>query len=228
MAMAKFRRTQGLKAFQAFNHQVYGPLDDRFYSLGDLLTQHQRFSMRALKGVRKRDMDRIRNYLMVSLSFLMAVANRLHINCEEEVWKRFPGVCSYCGAQPCRCKPNGRKRRNFSSGIKTRPPKSIDAFQRMFNQIYPSAARTLEHAGIHFAEEVGEVAEAVFYYIADHSTETLREVASEIADCISCVFGIANSADINISVELARMYYRNCHVCHKLPCVCSFKRIARY
>jgi hypothetical protein len=28
--------------------------------------------------------------------------------------------------------------------------------------------------------------------------------------------------------ELARIYYKNCHVCHKNPCECNFSFVARF
>ena len=52
------------------------------------------------------------------------------------------------------------------------------------------------------------------------------EIKLEIADYISCVMGVANSANINIAKELESMFYENCHECHKAPCVCSFTKVA--
>src|SRR5665213_2846167 len=111
--MASFKRNQSIADFQHFNTLVYGPTDDRLYSTLDLLSQQQRFAMRALKGIRKGDKEKLRTNLMISFSFLFAIANRLHINLEDEVWKRFPMLCSYCGKKPCVCKkikPKVRKK----------------------------------------------------------------------------------------------------------------------
>jgi len=83
-------KNQTFTHLQKFNKEVYGLPDDRMYSIWDLLGQTQRFGMRALKGIRKEDTQKITHNLLISLSWVMAIANRLHIDVEEEVWKRFP------------------------------------------------------------------------------------------------------------------------------------------
>lgn len=92
-----------IKDLQGFVEKVYGVPDDRIYSLWDLLVQEERFAMRALKGIRQDDIQKVRHNLLISLSWLMSIANRLHIDIDEETWQRFPGLCSYCGKQPCAC-----------------------------------------------------------------------------------------------------------------------------
>ena|SRR3989338_797957 len=226
--MASFSSKDSLADFQKFNYQVYGPIDDRFYTAAELATQHQRFAMRAIKGIRKGEPVRLKNNLLVSLSFLMAVANRFHIDTEEETWRRFPALCSYCGSRPCVCKSQKpTKRRTLKRDSKLRP-KDLANLQKMFESIYPSSTRSAEHAGIHFAEEVGEVGEAIFSFLTSHAEKQFQAMKVEIADCISCLFGIANSAGIDVAKELGTMFKNNCHVCHNLPCTCSFKKVARY
>src|ERR1043166_2067089 len=97
--MSSFKKTGSIADFQKFNKEVYGRVDDRMYSVWDLLGQTQRFGMRALKGIRKGEKDKITYNLMISFSWLTAIANRLHIDIESEVWQRFPALCSYCAAR---------------------------------------------------------------------------------------------------------------------------------
>ena len=96
----------------------------------------------------------------------------------------------------------------------------------MFAEIYPPSSRTVAEAGVHLAEEMGEVAEAIHNYLGEHHLKQFNEVKIEIADFISCVMGVANSIGIDVAKELEAKYYENCHVCHKLPCVCSFSAVA--
>lgn len=97
----------------------------------------------------------------------------------------------------------------------------------MFAAIYPSETRTLDEAGVHLAEEMGELSEAAHFFLGAHSKTIFQGAIEEMADYISCVFGVANSARINVTIELAKMYRNNCHVCHKYPCICSFSSVSR-
>lgn len=208
--------------FQKVIETIYSLPDDRLYSIEDLLTHQQRFAMRALKGIRKDDFKKMTLNLLIALSWLMAISNRFHISVEQSVWKRFPNQCSYCGEKPCQCKKNksnGKKKKQTRLDVQI---KSIAELQQMFENIYPSSQRSLADAGVHFAEEVGEVNEAVHNYLGQHLSKQFDEIQSEIADEVSCIFGVANSAGINVAKELVKLYKNGCHVCHGAPCTCSF------
>lgn len=224
--MTRFYREQSLRDLQQFTNDIYGLPDDRHYSLEDLLTHTQRFAMRALKGIRKENPEKTKVNLIISILWALAIANRLHIDIEEEVWMRFPMLCSYCGKKPCVCKkiktPN-RLKVKINAALR---PKTLFAFQTMFNEIYPDKGRTIVDGGIHFAEEVGEISEAIHNYIGQHLQKQFEEVKLEMADFISCAFGIANSLGIDLGKEFADMFSDNCHVCHSLPCSCTFTEVA--
>ena len=216
-----------LSKLQDLIKEVYDLPDDRLYSILDLLIHIQRFAMRALKGIRKGNADKLKMNLLISLSWLMAIANRLHINVENEVWKRFPVLCSYCGGKPCRCKKIKPEKRTVVKVDDSLRPKTILGFQQMFSQVYPARQRSLADAGVHLAEEIGEVSEAIHAYLGQHLQKQFESVKFEIADCVSCLFGVANSANINIENELSEMYKNGCHICHKTPCKCNFSNVAK-
>lgn len=224
--MASFKKNQSLKDFQAFIGEVYGLPDDRIYSLWDLLTQQQRFTMRALKGIRKGDKRKLSLNLIISISWLAAIANRLHINLDDEVWHRFPNLCSYCGQKPCVCKKQKIKQRVRFKRMFAARPGTLAGYQKMFAGIYPPESRTLPDAGVHLAEEMGEVSEAIHNFLGLHLEKQFKEVKLEIADFISCAFGVANSAGIDLVKELSEAYKTNCHVCHQAPCECRFAKVA--
>lgn len=225
--MASFKEDGSLNGLQKLIGEIYGLPDDRLYSIWDLLTQEQRFAMRALKGIRKGNKEKVMINLLISLSWLLAIANRLHIDIEDETWKRFPMLCSYCGKIPCACrKIKSSERKKVRAGNAIRP-KTLSEYQKMFTFIYPPGTRTLTDAGVHFAEEVGEVSEAIHNFLGQHKRKQFYEVKIEMADLISCVFGMANSAKISVAKEFTKIYHNNCHTCHKLPCVCSFSAVAK-
>jgi NTP pyrophosphatase (non-canonical NTP hydrolase) len=225
--MSSFSRNQTLSDFQNLIGKIYALPDDRIYSLWDLLVQEQRFTMRSLKGVRKQDVEKIQTNLLIALSWHMAVANRLHVEIEDEIWLRFPYKCSYCGSVPCTCKTvKASERRRVAVDASLRP-KTLADFQEMFRKIYPSESRTIPDAGVHLAEEMGEVSEALHNFLGEHRAEQFEEVRIELADYLSCVFGLANSAGIDVATELESMFTSGCHICHKVPCSCSFGEVSK-
>lgn len=225
--MLSFKADQSLSEFQSLMEAIYGLPDDRLYTLSDLLVQQQRFTMRSLKGIRQNDKTKIILNMTIAFSWLMSISNRLHIDLESEVWQRFPGVCSYCSGQPCVCAKVKPKSRQKNVKPKGKKPDSLANLQKMFEQIYPVQNRTIADAGVHLAEEMGEVSEAVHNYSGQHKVELFEEIKLELADYISCLLGLANSIDCDMSKELAVMYRNNCHICHEAPCVCSYASVAK-
>lgn len=224
--MRPARQELTLRRFQGLISDIYSLPDDRLYSIFDQLTQLQRFTMRALKGVRKGNKEKLETNLLIAVAWLMAIANRMHIDVEDEVWRRFPARCSYCGAAPCACKKIKPEKRARMKIDNSRRPATIAGFQEMFRTIYPPESRTLADAGVHLAEEIGEVAEAIHNFLGQHLQRQFDEIRLEIADYISCIFGVANSAGIDVAPALTTLFKQGCHVCHKTPCECTFSKVA--
>ena len=226
--MIRFTQKQSLDQFQEFNRSVYAVPDDRNFSLGDLVSSQIRFTMRSLKGMRKKNRRRLTLNLLIAFSFTMAICNRLHINAEEVIWNRFPMKCSYCGNKPCSCKKDKTHKRIKIVRQHAERPGTLSGLQRMFNEIYPANSRSLSDAGIHLAEESGEVFEAVKFFRGEHKNKQFESIALELSDWISCMFGVANSAGIDVAKELEKLFAHGCHVCHESPCVCTFSVASRF
>ena len=226
--IASFPKDGSLTQFQELIYQIYGEPDDKLFSVSDLVSNQERFTMRALKGIRKCDDKKLKINLVIAISWMMALANRLHIDVERAVWERFPMQCAYCGKTPCACrkiKPTKRAKAIRNSAQK---PGSVAGFQEMFANIYPSHTRTLEHAGVHLAEEMGELSESIHIYLGQHTAIVYLSIKEEIADYVSCIFGVANSAKFDLASQITKIYHHNCHNCHKLPCSCNFANVAKF
>ncbi len=226
--MASFKKDETIQEFQKFIGTVYDLPDDRLFSIFDLLSNQHRFTMRALKGIRKSDFKRLEINLLIAISWLMAIANRLHINVEDTIWKRFPYVCSYCAKCPCLCKKNNPTKRKSPAVKKMVRPKNFSQFQQMMADIYPPKTRSLAEAGIHLAEEMGELSEAIHIYLGEHFKKQFTDIENEMADYFSTFLGVANSAKIDLALSLSKMYSNNCHACHKAPCICSFSFVPKF
>src|SRR5579884_4559886 len=109
--MAKFLETGTFADLTQFGNEVYTITDDRLFSIFDLLVNQERFTMRALKGIRKNDLQKLKLNLLIGFSWAIELANRLHIDIEQKVWQRFPYLCSYCGHCPCVCKSSKQQER---------------------------------------------------------------------------------------------------------------------
>jgi NTP pyrophosphatase (non-canonical NTP hydrolase) len=207
---------------------VYGVLNDRSYAIWDMLSNMQKFSMRSIKGIRKKDRQEVTANLLLSLSWYTSLMNRLHVGVDDIVWNRFPYLCSYCGRRPCVCKAAKVERRTAVKGIESMRPRTIREFQEMFRKIYPPESRTLEDAGIHLAEEVGELFEAFHMYLGRHRDADFDSILLESADFYSCAMGVFNSLGVDYSDELAGMFPHNCNVCNNAPCTCTFDFVSGY
>ncbi len=180
--MASISRQTTIIQLQNFNKKVYSINDDRNFTLSGMLANVQRFAMCALKGIRKKDEEKTNYNLLIALSWFIGTINQLHITIEGEVWQRFPGRCSYCGAVPCSCKRNKTTQRQKVVIDKKKQPKTLEEYQEMFTRIYPPQKRNLEHAGIHLAEELGEFSEALLIFQGKHQKEDFEKVGLEAAD----------------------------------------------
>lgn len=220
--MAMMAPNSSIADWQKFISDVYLYQNNRRFDAGEMFDQIQRFAMRGLKGVRKNSPELIKRNLIISASWLFSMMGRYSIDVEDEVWKRFPFVCSYCNSLPCACGESHSKERLRVQIVESRRPKTVFEFQKMFEEIYPLGKRTLEHAGIHFAEELGEFSEAFWVYLRSKDDADFDKLKLEAADLFSCIFGIFNSLRADLAGELAVMYSNNCHVCHKAPCECTY------
>ncbi len=226
--MAFVKPDTTIKEYQDFIKTVYGLPNDRDFSLDDMLTNVERFVMRGLKGIRKGDKEKAKTNLLISLSWFISIMNQLHIDVEDELWKRFPYLCSYCASCPCLCKEQKIEERQEAPIDEKKRPKNLEEFQAMLNQIYPFKTRTIEQAGVHLAEECGEFAEAILIYRGAHKEEDFGKLELEAADFLSCLLGVFSSLEIGLAKELSIMFINNCHVCQKAPCACKFIDIVKF
>jgi len=226
--MASVKENTTIKEYQNFVKEVYGLPNDRFFSSDDMLTNMERFIMRGLKGIRIENQEKIKLNLLIALSWFVSLMNRLHINLENEVWQRFPYLCSYCASCPCICEKKKIKERQKVFIDEKKRPKTLKEFQNMFKEIYLPEKRTLEHAGVHLAEELGEFSEAMLAYHGTRIEEDFKKIELEAADLFSCFMSVFNSLGINMAKELSIMFSNNCHICKNAPCTCSFIDITKF
>jgi NTP pyrophosphatase (non-canonical NTP hydrolase) len=219
--MASLKRHPTLGEYQTFIYRVYGPANQKHFTADEMLTNINRFTTRGLKGIRKEDRKKTETNLMIAASWMLSLMNQFGIDLDERVWKRFPYHCSYCGKRPCACKINKVKKRIRIQPNSRLRPKTLGEIQAMFGAIYPPSSRTLEHAGIHLAEEMGELSEAVLRFRGSHAEPDFERVKTEAADAFSCFMGVFNSLDFDYEEHVGEFFRNGCHACKSIPCVCD-------
>lgn len=226
--MTFVKKDTTINEYRNFVKEVYELVNIKDYSLWDLLTNMERFIMRALKGIRKKDKNKIKINSLITLSWFMSLMNHFQIDVENEIWERFPYLCSYCASCPCFCKERKIEKRQKVFVDEKKRPKTFKEFQNMFSKIYPPENRTIEHAGIHMAEEMGEFAESILIYRGGHKKMDFDKIPREAADLFSCFMGVFNSLGVDVAEELSIMFSNNCHVCKNAPCTCTFEDVVRF
>ena len=226
--MASLKKTSSISEYQAFIEELYGISNARFFNVDDMLSNIERFTMRGIKGIRKGNTQKVVTNLLIASGWFMSLMNQYHIDIEEPIWRRFPHLCSYCGSVPCSCKKNKVENRLAISIDERKRPKTLKGFQEMFEKIYPSDTRTVEHAGIHLAEETGELSEAFLSYKGSHSERDFANIVLESSDFVSCLFGVFNSIKVDFALELALNFAENCNACKRSPCACTSAEIVAF
>ena len=226
--MSSIHNKTSLREYQSFTEEIYGLSNARYFDTIDILNNVGKFAMRGMKGIRKNDKEKAENNFIISLSWFMSVMNQLRIDVEQEIWERFPFLCPYCATSPCTCKEKRAVERQKVVIDEIKRPKTIKELQNMFEVLYPPEDRTLAQAGIHLAEELGELSEAMFKHKGSRNNKDFTKVTLEAADVIACLMGVFNSLGTNLAEELTKRFSNNCHVCHDAPCSCNFTFITEF
>ena len=205
--------------FQGLNKKVYLVVNDRHYSNTDMFSRLHHHITQVLKAVRRENYVDVEYNLCMALSWAFALANRFHINLEEEMWESFPGHCPYCLHAPCKCKERAKNRQRTMGGREGRKPDSLRGWQRMFARIYPNS---VIDSAIHLAEEAGEVNEAIRDHMATHDEKWFSKIIEELVDVITHIFSIATCLKINLADSMAGYFAKGCPGCKKPHCICGY------
>ncbi|MDO8530521.1 MAG: MazG-like family protein [bacterium] len=210
-----------LEGFLRVNWEIYQRTDDRHYTSADIISYVHRNITHILKAVRKERHAEVNYRICVTLSWVGSLACRLHIDVANEIWKRFPGCCPYCGGTVCFCKERAATRQTVAPA--TPRPVSLRDWQYLFAAIYPR--NTLQDSTMHLAEEIGELSEAFRNFLASHSDEWFSNIAEETVDIFANLFGIANCLHFDIASSLAEYFRKGCLKCQQCPCNCGYVTI---
>jgi NTP pyrophosphatase (non-canonical NTP hydrolase) len=215
-----------LEDFQARNDAVYRQVNDRHYSAERMFARLHRHITHVLKAVRKGEQEKrpeayehIMYHLCMAFSWSLSMLNRYHINLADDMWRRFPGVCPYCGEAPCCCKKRPKDRQKLVGKTRGQQPISFRDWQKMFAEVYPNIVLV---SAIHLAEEAGEVNEALHAHSATHQDDNFWKIVEELVDVVTNIFGVANCLKLDLAAGMAAYFSDGCPRCKKPVCECGF------
>ena len=177
--------------FQTFVRGCFGRVNGINYSNSQLASKIQRYATIATKAVRKEKIVAVGPNLAMCSAWVVALANNFDLVFDSDeggaIWRRFPGVCPYCGTAPCSCKERRSKRitddPEIKIGIKSDSLVSVKSFQRMFREIYPANGKI--DTCLHLLEEVSELMEAIQNYNSIHSLVEFDNIIQELVDVVA-------------------------------------------
>lgn len=187
--------------------------------------------------------DKSKKSIAKIFSWYFAVLNRYEINASNVIWSKYPYVCPRCLHAPCKCESeiNSIDQERLSILAiqnQSRKPETIDAWQKMFNDIYPPSTKDLgselalsreevvSHIYSRIFEELAEVAEVIgLDGFCDKNKDSYLE--NELSDVIAWLFSLLNNLNYHqndmkfISSDIIFKYFPNkCSHCHESRCVC--------
>lgn len=187
----------------------------------------------------KKDSTSWEDHYIKSISWLLATANKLNIDLESALLKKFPGVCPYCTACPCTCSKTGERpeqltpewkikdelKEKYNTAYNNLKNISIDQYISLINNIYPANRHIWKAVGhnYHFArvlEELGEIHEAYTGFCKGE--RSIDQVAEELADVLAWLLSAWEIASRQkLTDSIIGHYYNDCPVCMQTPCKCD-------
>lgn len=198
-----------------------------FVEVCGMLTIHDR--------QKKREGLSIEDALCKALGWYFPLLAKFKVSSVEElIFRKYPYVCPYCRSAP-HSDINCKTVRGTASTVdhdavksqyeanRTRCPRGLNAWQTMFQDIYPRTVATSQSC-VGLLEELGEMAEAVRVF-----DRYPKYFAGEAADVFSYLMGIANEHSIRCAMnnqtfdfegEFVARYPGLCVQCGYQVCVC--------
>lgn len=170
---------------------------------------------------------------MKAFSWTLSLANKIEIDVQSAIIRRYPEVCPYCISRTCICVKTGKKPSKATPSYRI-PEELLYLSERLTNAsdqkmqtiadrlsaIYPRNEVVWELIGpwMHTAkmfEELGEIHEAASRYFSKRKQK--EAVAEEFSDLLAWLFGSWSLAKPGCSFDEAfiEYYINGCPVCGK-------------
>ena len=202
------------------NLKIYGVIDDRLYSVDDLLYYSQKYMLRFIDQTENKKNKQAKIDLIAALFWYIALLCRFHIDIEKELWKHYSFKCPRCLDIPCSCENIDTSKRKKTGRPSSRRPKNLTDWQQMIKKIYP-------------VEEMPDISNKLikcldklsFYfrnYIKKPNDKNFKELKYRTTDYFVLFFESFNLVNVDMEQQIMKMFENGCYVCHKTPCICNY------
>lgn len=213
-----------LGGLQKQNEDIYGKQNRKNYSEPwRIIFRIMAYLGMVHKTVRREKTLTLSHHLCMGFSWSLALANNLQIDLETEVWKKFPGVCPYCGLLPCSPSCNTKERpadRIHGIAIQESQQKTFRELQTMLREIYPN--NVAKSSAGHMLEELCEVAQAIDHWKGRHEDQLFQRIVTESVDVLTHLCAVASCNDLDLAEDMGKIFGNGCPRCRHLECDCQF------
>lgn len=221
------QRPRSVSEFQRMFAHIYNGINKTWYSDEELIRRLLEVICSLMEPARKDEREGFGVELSHVFSWYNAVANRFNINLTDALWKKYPGVCTYCMRErDCSCAvehPEIENKEALLRGLRRdragREPLTLRAHQELHARLYGRQNARIFPIQItaHLAEEGGEVSKALRY-------GNLEDAEEEMADIASWIFALGIRLGLPPIDELVwKVYPYECPLCHHDQCRCEVK-----
>ncbi|MBI2109130.1 MAG: hypothetical protein HYT93_03045 [Parcubacteria group bacterium] len=224
-------RPETVPEFQAMFEHIYGAVNRKHYSDDHLVRRLMEEINVAMELARKDRRDAFAIQLPNIYSWYNAVANRYGIDLQEVLWKKYPGICSYCLRESnCVCgieHPEISKEdkaillRRLRREREGREPKTLREHQELHARLYRWQNERIMPIQVvaHLAEEAGELSRDLRHC---KSGEADDDACGEMADIASWMFATATRLSLSPIDDLVwQRFSYECDLCHSDECQCK-------
>lgn len=220
---------------------IYGKKNEKlsFEYMYSFLTRKTAYLTREIVRTDGGDKSKVINIYIESLSWLIAISQKLEIDLELSFFTKFPTICPYCTKSPCTCSQTHRKPEFTSNARAIKEEllqKKISIYHSgspaiyapaMINKIYPSNKNIYNIFGGFYHssrlfEELGELHEA---YTKLHEDEFYNKnnINDELADILAWMLSLWGIIfkDKDLGEEVDNYYINGCPSCNNKECICK-------
>jgi diguanylate cyclase (GGDEF)-like protein len=237
-----YNREMSLSNWARMFRDIYFPLQNYGRSRFEVFTNLAKvFGAGSHYLFRTQDPKGAREYLAKLFAWYCALGNRLHLDIEQALWEKYPGVCPRCLSSVCECPAHPaaivpEKLTMIALENARQRPDTLRDWQVMFASIYrgpsgkskvPPSRDRLALVFARMAEELGEIAEGLG---RDGTVDADADfvLRNEIADFGAWIFGLANNLHyvdpkaqgVMLADVAWDLYPAKCHRCRESKCIC--------
>lgn len=232
---------KSISEHQKFIYELYDKQNEHFswdYIWG-YLSRTSTYLFRAIENKKATGYEFIKSF-----SWLFSLANKVDIDFQDAVLRRFPDMCPYCLRKPCCCiKTNKRPTSGFmylkdiqrelndkydSFKSYNKETMSFEFFSNLLFDIYPQNKLIWDISGLDFHfkkvhEELAEVHESISKY--EKEKTSIKTIEDEFADVFAWLISTWRIFSDNkcLTDEFLLYYKDNCPVCKQKECKCGLR-----